>query len=698
MRKSLLATALASLSLAAHCADAPSTLPPITVTATPETSETDLSKVTATSAADLFANTGVTFSGAGGISALPVLNGFADDRIRIRVDGREVSSACGNHMNPPLSYVDPQQVDRIDVIAGITPVSRGGDSIAGSITVNTTEPVFARVGEQPIQEGSLSLAAHSIDNSYSTAIGAAVASEHTSLGYNASWRAGDSYQDGNGDKVLDTLYKARNQSLTLGSQGENSHLVFRAGEQNVPYQGFPNQYMDMIDNHAVFSNLEYTGDMNWGTLDTRIYWQDTDHEMGFFTAEKPGTMPMNTHGVELGYGISGEIPLSEIHLARIGNEYHRQRLDDWWPPVSGSMMMGPDTFWNINNGERDRYALYGELESRWNDQWTSNLGLREEFVRMDTGTVQPYNPMISMMNQDPVHAAAFNASDRSRSDNNLDLTALARYQPDSIASYEFGIARKTRSPNLYERYTWGRNTMSMAMTGWFGDANGYVGDPDLNPEVANTISASATWKTRGAKAWEFRVAPRFSYVEDFIDADPLGIYHPFNIATVDRALLRFANHDARLWGIDAGAMMTAWNSNRYGHGQFKASLAWTRGERTSGGDLYHIMPLNGSIGIEQLVSAWTNSVELQVIDSKTNVDTQRFEPVTDGYALIHLRTSVQMDKKLTLIFGVRNLSDRQYDLPLGGVSLAELKAAGSGPLLSVPGPGRSFDAGVNLKF
>jgi iron complex outermembrane receptor protein len=362
------------------------------------------------------------------------------------------------------------------------------------------------------------------------------------------------------------------------------------------------------------------------------------------------------------------------------------------------MMMGPDTFWNINDGKRDRFALYGELETHWNDQWTSILGLREELVRMDTGTVQPYNPMAGMMNQDPVYAAAFNTRDRSKNDNNLDLTALARYQPDSTANYEFGFARKTRSPNLYECYTWGRSTMDMTMIGWFGDANGYVGDPDLKPEVANTLSASATWRAADTEAWEIKVAPRLSYVQDFIDVDPLGTYHPYGIATVDRALLRFANHDARLWGIDIGGRMTAWNSNRYGRGQLKASLAWTRGERTDGGDLYHIMPLNGSVGIEQLVNAWTNSVELQVIDSKTNVDAQRFEPVTDRYTLVNLRTSYRMDNNVTLTLGIGNLFDKQYDLPLGGVSLAALKAAGSGPLLSLPGPGRSFDAGVNIKF
>ncbi|MDP2852556.1 MAG: TonB-dependent receptor plug domain-containing protein, partial [Gallionella sp.] len=50
---------------------------------------------------------GVSLSGAGGVSSLPVIHGMADDRVRVKVDGMDLISACANHMNPPLSYIDP---------------------------------------------------------------------------------------------------------------------------------------------------------------------------------------------------------------------------------------------------------------------------------------------------------------------------------------------------------------------------------------------------------------------------------------------------------------------------------------------------------------------------------------------------------------------------------------------------------------
>lgn len=62
-----------------------------------------------------------------------------------------------------------------------------------------------------------------------------------------------------------------------------------------------------------------------------------------------------------------------------------------------------------------------------------------------------------------------------------------------------------------------------------------------------------------------------------------------------------------------------------------------------------------------------------------------------GYSLVNISTRYQLNNTVTLLAGVRNLFDRQYELPLGGLNLA----AGNVPLLS---QGRSIDLGLNLKF
>ena len=73
-------------------------------------------------------------------------------------------------------------------------------------------------------------------------------------------------------------------------------------------------------------------------------------------------MPMSTDGKNTGFTLSGDIPLANGDLLRVGGEYQRYRLDDWWSPSGAGMW--PHTFWNINDGQRDRYALFGEWETR----------------------------------------------------------------------------------------------------------------------------------------------------------------------------------------------------------------------------------------------------------------------------------------------------------------------------------------------
>src|ERR1700734_3874589 len=80
---------------------------------------------------------------AGGVSGLPMIHGLGDDRIRTLVNGVPIGAACPMHMNPPLSYIDPANAARMNVLPGVTPVSLGGDSIGGTIIVESAPPIFA---------------------------------------------------------------------------------------------------------------------------------------------------------------------------------------------------------------------------------------------------------------------------------------------------------------------------------------------------------------------------------------------------------------------------------------------------------------------------------------------------------------------------------------------------------------------------
>ena len=732
-----LAALLASLPLAAT-AQQDTALQTITVTATPvnETPvavsearqrEIRAARPASSDSAQLLRNLpGVSLSGAGGVSSLPSVHGLADDRLRIQVDGMDLISACGNHMNPPLSYIDPTRVGSVRLFAGITPVSVGGDSIGATIQVESAPPTFAAPGEPARISGEAGAFWRSNGDALGAHLAASYAAEQFSLRYDGSTAQADNYKAARsfksagpaasdkptqwlgGDEVGSSSYKTRNHALTMAWRGNTDLVELRLGLQDIPYQNYPNQRMDMTRNDSRQFNLRYQGQFGWGRLHARAYHENTRHAMNFGADKQfwygpagnvPG-MPMDTEGRTSGVQLRGDVELSERDTLRVGVLAQRYRLDDWWLPSGGGM--APNTFWNIRDGQRDRLEAFAEWEARWSPQWLTQIGLRAGQVRMDSGAVQGYNSGYA------AEANAFNARDRQRTDHNLDFTALARYTHNDQASYEFGFAHKTRSPNLYERYTWATGGMAMRMINLVGDGNGYVGNPDLKPETANTLSATADWHDATGERWGVKFTPYLTYVNNYIDAKRCGGGGGMSACTNANltasnafVYLRYLNQDARLHGFDLSGFTDLGKHGQWGQFTLSGVLSYVNGKnRTTGDHLYNIMPLNARVALTQRLGAWTTSAELQVVDGKTRVNAERNELTTAGYGLVNLRASYEW-KQVRLDFGIDNLFDRFYNHPQGGAYVGQGRTMAGTAVpwgVRVPGMGRSFNVGVTVKF
>jgi iron complex outermembrane receptor protein len=411
------------------------------------------------------------------------------------------------------------------------------------------------------------------------------------------------------------------------------------------------------------------------------------------TFPMPMWMPMDTHGRDLGYSLRLQLPLSERHTLQVGNEFHRFALDDTWPPVPGAdPYMGPNEFVDINGGHRVRLGSFAEAASKWNSKWTTLLGVRNDTVWTNAGPVSGYSETM-MYAPD---AAAFNAQSHARNDVNFDLTALARYQRGRTVSFEAGYARKTRSPNLYERYAWSTNWMASGMINWFGDGNYYVGNLDLKPEVAHTLSGTASFHDPVRQRWEVRATPYWTHIRDYIGVDQLATT-TYGESTF--AQLQFANQSARIYGVDLSGDVALWDSATLGRAAIRGVAGWRRGTVLATGEgMYHIMPPNARLTLDETRGAWTGAVELELVDRKSRVDPLRFEQPTAGYALLDLRTGYRW-RRLGVEAGARNVLNRYYYLPLGGVNFDAFMASGwSGRVTPLAGPGRSVYTGLGIHF
>lgn len=661
---------------------------------------------------------GVSLNTGGGASSLPAIHGMSDDRVKISVDGMNISSACSNHMNPALSYIAPAVVGKATVMAGITPVSEGGDSIGGTISVEPLAPEFASESQEYIKSLKLGSFYRSNNDAVGTTANASYATQRWRVEGNGSWSKARSYFSGDdGPKVIPSAYQIWNQSLKVSTRQDSGLWSFNLAGQHTPYQGFPNQRMDLVQNDGILGGLNYDKDFDWGKLDGKVYYHETHHVMDILPERSNARMPMNSEGSDAGYRLRAHIYIDDINTLHVGNEFFRQTLQDWWPSAG----VNPQDYLSINHGQRNRMGTFMELQSFWNEQWTTMLGVRNDTLWMSSGNVHGYD-------NDAINrywAEEFNSTDHDRTDVNFDVTALASYTPHSWDRYELGFARKMRAPNLYERYAWNGGD-NKSMINWFGDGNGYQGNPDLKSETAYNFSFSANWHDSEQKIWSATVAPYYTHIIDYIwgRTDVIG--------TAGFNGMHFVNLPyADLFGVDASGRYLMIPESPLGNLALKASLAYSRGIGHDGGrgracpytsqfcsgegwsmnglqapetvNLYHIMPLHGTLAFEHQfeheIGKFSNYLGLDLVSSKTAVATTYNEPKTPGYALLNFRSGYEY-RQFKLDVGVDNLLDKHYYHPLGGVYIVAARSGSYSPnnLPAVPAIGRSVFVSMNLEF
>ena len=657
----------------------------------------------------------------GGFSSLPLLQGLSDDRIKVKIDGMDIISSCANHMNPPLSYTSPANINDIDVLAGLSSVSQGGDNIGGVINIKSNVIKFSENTSMK-SSGKLQTFFKSNNDTAGLNLSFSQFNQDTALKYFGSFVeannsfAGSSFKNAGlaasdrgylaGDEIGSTRFKNQNHKFTIAKKDQNQFYEATLSYQDSPYQSFPNQRMDSVGNTNYQINIRHEIDYVWGKVNSQVYYDDTNHKHNFaddkkFTYTSMGStsfgMPMESDGKTFGVSVDTDYFMSDMSTVKIGAELQLYGLDDKWESnSSGEGMMSGNNFYNINNGERDRFDLYTQLDRVWSNNWLSSVGLRYGMVKTDAGEVQGYNNTDMMGSNQATDSAAFNNSDRSKTDHNIDVSILSKFTPKKSSSIEFGYTMKTKSPNLYQRYTWSTWTMAANMNNLFGDGNGYVGNVNLKPETAHKIGFLIDHQDLNGD-WMFKVNPFYSYINDYIDAENTSASRSDGYRN-----LKFHNHDATIAGIDIAAKRQIFKNTSLGNYDLFAKFNYQRGRNLDNStDLYNLMPANLSLGLNHAKNNWKNSFVVKLVDKKDKVDTVRQERETSSFAVADFYTSYQL-QSFEIAGSIENIFDRMHDNPLGGEYIGQGATMSNG--LSringsqVPGIGRSINISIAYLF
>lgn len=667
-RKRVLPVAIAlALSGMAQAADEPATkLPEVVVTGaqpfTPQSSyQVDLGESLRAAARDssslIEAAPGAAVVRNGTQTGIVQLRGLTGDRVNVLVDGMDITPACPNHMDPPLHYITAEGLESLEVIAGITPVSQGGDAIAGSVIAKSAAPQFGGSGKMETF-GRAAAGYNGSNNGDDVLLRVGGANDKVSIAYTGERQTGADVESARG-KIKATGFELNRHDLTLATRAGDGVLRLDLGRHESSNVGTPSLMMDMVKDNADKYALGYAGNFAFGTVEAKVYRHEIDHLMDNFTLRglASGTIAPATSN-DTGYQTHATL-LQGVNTYRLGAEYLTNDFNSYTQTAAGVQQ---DT---IRNGSRDRFGVYGEWESRLGSQWKALVGLRSDTVKMDANSV---------VNQGTVNATstnnknAFNNGNRSFTDNNWDFTAQAKYTADAASGYEIAFARKTRSPNLVERYIWTPVGSSSGMA----DNKSYIGNLDLKPEVSHQVSVGADWHGAG---WQIKPSLFYNKVNDYIQG-VAGLY------AADATVLKYTNIDAELYGVDGSWKYAA--TNNLG---LSGIVSYVRGKRTDVSDnLYRLAPLRASINADYAMGQWNHRAEWQLADRQDKVSAYNSETATGGYALFNLRTSYRFDKKATLNAGIENLFDRYYADHLGGVNRVSGSVVAVGAHL--PGAGR----------
>ena len=655
----------------------------------------------------------------GGFSSLPMIQGLSDDRIKIKIDGMDLIASCANHMNAPLSYSDPVNIKNISVLAGLSAVDQGGDNIGGVIKIDTVKPIFS-VDENQIFSGQFGTKYKSNNKTISANISLNTADQDTALSYFGSYVKAENYYAGgtfkdaglaasdrgwlDSDEVGSTAYKNQNHQVSFSKVIDNEIYQVIAAYHDSPYENFDNQRMDSVGNKNYQLNLSQKGEYEWGKLTSRIYVDDTNHKHNFgpdkqYTYNNSSGqsygMPMEADGITAGLAVDTEIFLNDQDTLKVGSEIQYYQLDDTWASNSGEGMMTGNAFLNINNGKRNRFDIYGQLDSLWTENWITSLGARLGIVQTDSDDVHGYNQTNDMGSNQLADSDTFNASKRKKTDENIDISLLTRYNMEEDSSIELGYSMKTRSPNLYQRYTWSTWTMAANMNNLYGDGNGYVGNIDLEPETAHKIGLVLNHQDDN-KNWRIKINPYYTYISDYIDANVIA-----NRGDGYRNL-KFDNQTATIYGLDVGADMHLFRTLNFGNFNLLSKFNYQKGRNTDADtDLYNMMPPNLTLAINQNVGSWNNSLSMLLVDKKDNVNSTRQERETAGFTKFDFVTSYQWES-VSIIGEVENILDKSYADPLGGEYLGQGATMSTGITRAngtqVYAMGRSFNVALSYSF
>ena len=565
----------------------------------------------------------------------PVLRGLGTNRVNLTIDGMRMFEACTDKMDPVSAYVEPNNLQSIDVQAGPKGSSMGSSS-GGGINFRLKQAQYASEGNW---RGYFSGRSQTVSQGGALRGGAEYRSPRLGIATNAVYRKQGNYRLPNGERLAFTQYEKLNYSLALRYQsserGEWQVNLLGDHARDIGYVALP---MDVATADALIGALTYRHrpeNLRWLSWEAKLYHNRIDHVMDDSQRDSVA-MHMDMPGYTRttgGYWKSSWMPnlnhLMELKVDAFSNLSYAEMT--MYPEGESPMFM-------LTWPELRRSALGVYLRERWQfrPMWQLEAGARLEgnhssvLSELGQRQLQIFFPDYAGQNLQPAGNATLGLNGRLNDYWQL-RSLLAWGQRAPTVSEQFGYY-------LFSRL----------------DGFDYLGNPFLKPEQAWQGELGATYQR---EKLELKLTAFGYQFYDYIQAEVVPDYSAMTIGAA--GVKQYENlPEARLLG---GEMQLAWQMTQALSLVGTAQYSHGRDHRAAP------LPLIPPLQVQGALRYATERSSLQ-LETSWNAGQSRFsepfgEDGTPAYTVANLRGSHQFqlkEQRIEVSAGVENLLNATY--------------------------------------
>lgn len=582
---------------------------------------------------DLLARvTGVDLIQRGAFAWEPAIRGMQAGQIGMTIDGMQVYGACVDKMDPATSYVEPENLARVEISRGASD-QLAAPAVGGSLNLVTARPV---VGNGPYAEievgGATGNMARRIRGVGETSHG------RFALRLSGSYRGADDFAPGGEEPIPLSGYEKRNAAATLAYDAGDGHaLNARFLLDDAWFVGYPALLMDATLAQARIAAVEWTMQKSFTEADARFYRSRVDHQMDdrfrdVMQREVMHGMYMPMAGNTETWGFSGSARHALNHSWTLGisadvhhlSQYGDMEMISLYPGIPDMFLLNVGDARTLNTGLAGRVAYHN-----------GSLSLRTD-IRLDAAARDLHR-------EDARDVFSSYGDDLTIRQIVPGISLLGEWKALPTTTLRASVARAARLPSLTEHYG---HYVYNYVDGFF-----YNGDPGLKPETSFQAEVGADHvRTRYAVRTSVFVNQLNDYIAGVEEDGFSGssAYQFRKWANVGRALM---------WGAELSSFVHITSQT-----EATAAVNYTWGHRYDIDEpMAQIAPLSGTWLIRQRIQpTWVELEGDWAMPQNRAARQAAGEAVTDGFHVFNLRAGVALPQDITLRVGVENVLDTWY--------------------------------------